>query len=331
MIIVLDTNIWIEEVALKSNIGSSFRLYANFNKIKIGVPEVIRMEFEHNIESRINELIDSTNANYSKLLAHFGELKSIILPEKDKVKELARGLIDNCGIPIENINFSLESARSSLLKTILGLPPSSDKNQQFKDGVIWHDCVELLEREDVILITLDKAFYRNRNYSEGLADNLLQEIREKAHKFKIYSRLSEILQIVKTSIPLDIKSLVIFILDKNKTSISNMIDEDEVQISNNYHASQKAYATENSSIIYVEYFIEVDCEDEKNTVTASLSIKGDALLDINRNVWNNVSNEFIEYANPKKDKKLRSVFLKVNGVSIGHKTEYFKSREELKP
>ncbi len=332
MIIVLDTNIWIEEIVLKSNIGSSFRLYTNFNGIKIAVPEVVRLEFEHNIESRIHELIKNTNDNYNRLLALFGKLKSIKLPNENEIKELVQGLIDNCGISVENLSFSLDSARSSLMKVIKGLPPNGDKNQQFKDGVIWHDCLKLLDRQDVAFITSDKAFYKNKNYQDGLAENLLQEIIGKEYKLKIYSRLSEILPIVETIIPVDINSLVSSILRNNKESIDRMIQEDNITISNNFRSLQKNFATEDSSIIYVEYSIEIDCYKEENdiVITSAIFIKGNAMFNVITSSWTSIKNDYIEYCNLENDKKQKVVFLRVDDNIIGHKTDYFQSKEQLK-
>lgn len=332
MKVILDTNIWIEEMALKSNIGSSFRLYANYNEIKIAVPEVVRLEFEHNIESRINELIRNTTDNYSRLLALFGKLRSVVLPDENEVKKLVQELIDNCGIPVENLSFSLDSARSSLMKVIKGLPPNGDKNQQFKDGVIWHDCLKLIDREDVAFITSDKAFYKNRNYNEGLAENLLQEIKGKGYKLRIYSRLSEILPIVETNISVDINTLVNSILRDNKETIDRMIQEDNVIISNIFGSNQKTYATEDASVVYVEYDLEIDCNEEggDNETIANLSIKGNAMFNIKSNIWINIKQEYIEYRNLKSDLKQKCVFISVNESVIGHKTEYFQSKEELK-
>jgi len=73
------------------------------------------------------------------------------------------------------IPFSLPSAKSSFLKAIDKMPPS-DRTQEFKDGVLWADCAGLLTNDDVCLITADKAFFQERDYTKGLSRNLAAEI-----------------------------------------------------------------------------------------------------------------------------------------------------------
>ena len=43
-IIVLDTNIWISELALMSPVGCAFSHYINVSGFRIGLPEVIEIE-----------------------------------------------------------------------------------------------------------------------------------------------------------------------------------------------------------------------------------------------------------------------------------------------
>jgi len=71
-------------------------------------------------------------------------------------------LFTNVNVEILEIPFSLESANHSLAKIIAGEPPSASKNQQFKDGVIWADCLDLSNHDDVALVTEDQGFYDNR-------------------------------------------------------------------------------------------------------------------------------------------------------------------------
>ena len=55
----------------------------------------------------------------------------------------SKKLFSSLGVEVIDVAFSLESARSSFLKTIKKLPPSAT-TQQFKDGVLWADCLNLL-------------------------------------------------------------------------------------------------------------------------------------------------------------------------------------------
>src|SRR2546429_534485 len=97
-------------------------------------------------------------------------------------------IFQSVGVPLIEIPFSFADAQDSFRRVIEQIPPS-DRDQQFKDGVIWANCVELLKSEDVFLVTSDKAFYHDRNYEKGLALPLRKEISEFPHQFTLLSEL----------------------------------------------------------------------------------------------------------------------------------------------
>ena len=93
-----------------------------------------------------------------------------MLPTEEEVETLISKVFSNLGVEIQEYPFTLESAKSSLIRAVRKLPPS-DKNQQFKDGVLWEDCMAILKTESVFLVTEDKAFYRTENQSSALPMN----------------------------------------------------------------------------------------------------------------------------------------------------------------
>ena len=188
MIILLDSNIWLEELGLNSSLGSAIRLYLKQKNAKIALPEVIKLEVEYNLKNKIVSFIDSIQGSYNQLLTLFGELKEIVLPDDRDISEFVSKFFSQIGINFIDIPFSLEAARSSFLKIINKEPPNGEKNQQFKDGMIWSHCVDLLESDDVIFVTTDKAFYMDREYKKGLALNLKEETKSKKENLVFYRR-----------------------------------------------------------------------------------------------------------------------------------------------
>lgn len=80
-----------------------------------------------------------------QLLTAFGRLKDVVLPTEDEIVEKVAELFAGFDEAIFDVPLSLKSARSSFLKTIDKVPPS-DREQQFKDGVLLADCVGLIGR-----------------------------------------------------------------------------------------------------------------------------------------------------------------------------------------
>ena len=101
-------------------------------------------------------------------------------------------------------SLDLENSRSMVFFTWAGFDESlhkilnklqpSDKAQQFVDGVIWANCLELLDESEVCLVTGDKAFYRNYDYNHGLAPNLKAEAEKCPNKLYLFAGLDKLLQ-----------------------------------------------------------------------------------------------------------------------------------------
>ena len=94
---------------------------------------------------------------------------------------------------MREIPMTLEAARSSYEKILSKLAPS-DKNEQFRDGVIWANCIELLSESEVWLVSKDKAFYKNRKENEGPAVNLIEEAQQRPNKLRLFYGLEELLK-----------------------------------------------------------------------------------------------------------------------------------------
>jgi len=172
--------------------------------------------------------------------------------------------------------FSFESARSSFLKTVEGLPPSSDQNQQFKDGVLWADCISLLEHDDVFFVTSDAAFFHKRKYEEGLAKNLLAETIGKAHHLKTFSSLGELLTDIKTQVVIDEALLIQSFMNQHGQLVDDMLQRNSFSLEDAPDLKKTLYATELPTVLYIEFTIDTPCSDlsDQGRTKAVLHLKG---------------------------------------------------------
>ncbi len=174
MIVVIDTNIWLGELALNSALGSAVRFFLLHRNARVMLPEVIRLETERHLRAMLREQVAKIRDNHQRLLAVFGRLDEIALPSDAAIDAKVYEVFQTLGVACVDVPFCLDSARSSFLKTIDKLAPS-DRDQQFKDGVLWADCVALLRDDDVSLVSADKVFFHQRDYAQGRAKNLTAE------------------------------------------------------------------------------------------------------------------------------------------------------------
>ncbi len=144
-LVVLDTNIWLSELALMSPLGCAFSHYIAISDIKIGLPEVIEIEAKNNFKKNLIKYREDIRSNYNRMLAIFGQMKEIVMPEDEAIEKKIEEIFNFHKDRLIRVPFDFEGAKSSFDKIIKNLPPNSDSNQQFKDGVIWANCLKLAE------------------------------------------------------------------------------------------------------------------------------------------------------------------------------------------
>lgn len=324
MYIIFDSNIWISELGLNSAKGAAARLFIKTKKAKVVVPEVVRLETERNLRNQLSSHIADIGKNYRQLLPVFGKLKEIVLPDENAINEKVDSIFQRSQLDLIEIPLSLESAISSFLKTIDKIPPS-DKDQQFKDGVIWADCIRLLAEDDVFLVTTDKAFYEDRKYERGIAMSLANEIARYDKEFRIFPTVSDLIQEIKTEVKLDEVKLVEEFVKSNHESIYGMLSRNSFAFIGEPRVKTDIYATEDPNRLYVEFEIMYRCEDltSIDRTNAKLILKGDGSYSLRDNQYSTLRNygEELLFKTPEgEEKSMRNVVLFADSLVIGHKT-----------
>jgi len=333
VIVVFDTNVWISDLALTSNAGSAIRFYLRERRARIGLPEVVKLETEFHLRTTLAEHIDQIQSSHRQLLAVFGRLKEVVLPTADEVEALVAKVFSNLGVEIEEFPFTIESAKASLIRAVRKVPPS-DKNQQFKDGVLWEDCLNMLRKESVFLVTDDRAFYKNRDTKLGLADELRQDLNHSSNEFKIFPSLRDLLSEIGTGVQIDPTSLIAAYLELHGERMKTMADKHSFVLVGEPTAQLDVFVTERPASLYVTFTIELPCVDATNDGRAGAKIvaRGEGTFDVD-------SRKFVELANRGEqllyqlpdgtEKKLENVVIAVGSAVIGHRTVEHSVRYKL--
>jgi len=324
MFIIFDSNVWISELGLNSPKGSATRFFVKQKGAKVVVPEVVRLETERNLRNELTNYIADIDKNYRQLLAIFGKLKELVLPDKNAIEEKVAAIFQASQLDTLEIPLSLESARKSFVKTIDKIAPS-DKDQQFKDGVIWAECLNLLKEDDGFLISRDKAFYQDRKYENGLAKALALEAMQHAHKLQLFPSVSELLQEIEIDIILDGAILSQDFITINKKSIDSILSRNGFSLSGNPTVHTSKYATEDPNRLYVEFELSYECEDitASGRSDAKLILRGDCTYVTTETRFSNFRNYGEELAFKTIDgetKNIRNTVLFIDSIVMGHKT-----------
>ncbi len=323
-IIVLDTNIWLSELALMSPLGCAFSHYITVSNIKIGLPEVVEIEAKNNFKKNLINYREDIRKNYNRMLAIFGQMLEIVLPENEVIDQKVEKIFDFHGDRLIRVPFDFEGARSSFDKIINKLSPNSDSNQQFKDGVIWANCLKLAEQGDVSLVTEDKAFYKNRDYSQGLATNLVEEANKTPHSVKIFSELSLVIDQIKSNIDLNKQKLIEEIEENTYSKVLEFANKMDFELIGIAGSNFEFYATTNPAEISVKSNIKYNLENRSSEerTDGTIESKSEFVLNItNYNIRDFIKDgEYLSWKDENSElKQNSSTYGYLNSV-LGHRT-----------
>lgn len=323
MIVVFDTNIWMQNLYLRSAVGTAVRFFLLHGNTRVALPEVVRLEVQHHLQRDLRNHVSTVQSGHAKLLAIFGQLKEVSLPTTEQIEDIVENVFNNSQLDFLEIPFSLESAMQSLLKTIKGLPPSH-RNQQFKDGVLWSDCLQLLDIDDVTLVSHDAAFYEANDFSKGLSLALRQELPSSGHEFTILPELSDLLRNVAQQITVDDKALGdCFLSGADGKSATDMAARNGFEVHNLSNCKYSVFATELVTRLAIEYEMEFNCADisGQGRENAALKIKGDGFYEPKSEKFDSLSPLGMEIVFRDQEGNLQQragVYIRVGTMVIGH-------------
>ena len=164
--------------------------------------------------------------------------------------------------------------------------------QQFKDGVLWADCLCLLQSDEVVLVTDDRAFYEEQKLASGLAKSLREEAAACPHPIRALPTLSDLLETIRAPIPLDVDRLQRAFLERYRDSVYGTLERTGFELGERTEARITPFATENPSVLFVEFGISFGCSDltDQGRTGGALSLTGDCSFDTNTQEYLEIRN-----------------------------------------
>lgn len=202
--------------------------------------------------------------------------------------------------------------------------PNKDKDQQFKDGVIWKNCLKLAEQGDVSLVTEDKAFYKNRDYSQGLATNLLEEANKAHYSVAIFSELALVIDKVKSNLDLDKQRLIKTIENNTYSQILEFANNKDFEIIGIVSSNFEFYATTNPVEVSVKSNIKYNLENKSSDQRTDgiIESKAEFILNIkNYDIRGFIKDgEYLSWKDENGElKQNKSIYGYLNSI-LGHRT-----------
>ena len=267
MFILFDSNVWISQVGLRKKNGAAIRHFARRRNATVAIPEIVQLEVEEILTARMLEQKKKIEDSYRELLSLLGKLESIHLPSEEEIRKAVESIIPDFDVPIRRIPFNIDAARSSMMKALRKIPPSSEKKEQFRDGVIWAHCLELLSEGDVYLVSEDKDFYHQRNYQKGLAPELIEEMhcRSKTWEVKLIQNVTQLLDEIRMPMQLDDSELFKSIMVQQSEQVEEILTSNGFELCSRVEGKVNCFATEEAQRIYFTFSFVHPCQDSTGT------------------------------------------------------------------
>ena len=265
--IVLDSNIWISNLLLRTPICSALIYGIVQEKGKICLPDVVGREIAFHTERRGLEILNNALTNITKLSYFDDGAKSAIndLPDKEKISRALLNRLGELGDIIFRHEHTLPEMEQALDMVYRNLPPNFEKNQQYKDSLLWQVVLSLANKYSVHFVTRDKGFFKNRKYEEGPADNIREDIKSKGNRITIYTELASCAKILHSfKKPIDDQTIIDNIFQAAIDDLKKEAKENGYVLKDLESGQLKPFITSDPSKIAVKFRIKCNISERED-------------------------------------------------------------------
>ena len=274
MFLLFDSNVWISQLGLQSANGAAVRCLAMRRDAVLAIPEIVEIEVSERLAERLLDARSKIERGFGVLLPVLGKLGTGNIPTEEQIRESVANVIPDIDVPVRRMEFNLDASRSSLRKILKRIPPSRTK-EQFRDGVIWANCLELLGDGDVYFVSDDRDFYMDRKYCGGLAAELIEEVKEQpgTSQVKLFRNLTELLEEIRQPIDVDKMEVFRFAREEGSEDIDDILSGNGFATDGSADGNVACFATENADEVYFTFEFRQRCVDSTDAGRRSAVLK----------------------------------------------------------
>jgi len=283
--VLLDTNIWVQNLLLRTALGSALLYALKRSGAKLALPEVVEHEVTKHTVRAAQEAIEAIEKGFRNVASVMGFHKPYEVPKEDEIEKAVRNRFAELDAFIVRVPFVLEHAKAGLRRVSERIPPSSTERQQFKDCAIWEAALSLAKNYDVHLVTQDGDFYQDIGRSV-LSTRLAKECADLGVVIIAYPNLKLCVAKLSEAIPaLDRSAIAEQIYKSVADQISEYAARHDLKPSNVERSDIKAFRTETPNKVAIEYCITlaaIDTLGEPNEAkqNPTISVSGGCKYDL---------------------------------------------------
>ena len=280
--VVFDANIWFAELGLTTKQAAAVRFFLGRKNATVAIPEVVSLELKARLAEKFRTAKSQTERTQREILSILGSWQDVPLPSDEEIKAAIDALVDDIDVPNVHIPFSLLSARSSLNKVINKISPSQHK-EEFRDGVIWADCIDLLDKGNVYFVTNDSAFYEHKKDQSScdVASDLLPELSGHKNTLTLFRNLGQVLEEVRSDVDISEDAILQVVFQAEDEEISRIVRSKGFRFKGSANVQITPYITEKANQISFRFRIRQPCEDTtlEGQQAEDLSLSGEGFFD----------------------------------------------------
>ncbi len=246
MNILLDTNIYLQDLLLQKPDFEVMKSYLRKTKSSLLFPEIVTKEIDKHIARKAADdfrLVKGSYASKMSLLdpSLSGQKIEEQLKEnfKNRMLRVPQKVLKNADITLEDL----------ITRSLGEKPPFQKSDKGLRDTVIWLSLIQFLRTnpsESVAFITLNSVDFG----TDKLSDELLNELLEAnlTERVFYFNSLGDFLSIYEKPISYIDDEFITKAVESYVDDYASDLDEDELDIDLNYH-----YRELNHEIDYIEY------------------------------------------------------------------------------
>ena len=213
--VLLDSNTWFNAQFMRSFQGSNLVNLLSGKAGKLILPEIVEREIKRLYISEVQSSVQKATDVLEKIKLFTGVVAAFDLPKNDTAGRSFEELLTSLDAFLERSKFTMDHATFALNMILAKQPPCGSDNEQFRDCCIWKDCVDYGQKGTTFFVTADKAFYEGKQYANGLAGNLLKELREQKSVVQVFPDIASLYKALEpATLQIDADTIAGLIRDK---------------------------------------------------------------------------------------------------------------------
>ena len=274
-VVILDSNIFIEEAGLTSKDASALKHYLYHQGTQLVVPEVIAEECERTLATVAKGKKRKVEKTLEWLGRFCGRVNGWQAPSDEAIEERAKALAEAHHLGAIVLP-EADTVRARAESRNQAERPPSHRDSGLNDCRIWEQCLELLADHDVVFVSADRDFCGHGSHHE-LHPQLQAEAEEVARGriLIFHSNIESLLSGLRSQLPSIPKEVVFaFIYDAVAVDIQELVSNSGCRPKMVGDVTQILLTTDRPEVIEVRLEVDDRWESPDGTRVADFRLRG---------------------------------------------------------